>query len=140
MHRDAELECLADARRADARADASPEGRVEQDHVRGGGQRDGRELLEVDHDRIGGQRHAHLLPYPSHPRHAEDGVFQVVVAEALDLLAEPDGCLGRPDAVGVEAEAVAVERGRELAVALQFILRREDAPLQLVRGEAVLPL
>ena len=62
---------------------------------------------------IGRQRHAHLLPNPAHPRHAVDGVFQVVIADALDLLAEPDGRLGRPDAVGVEAEAVAVELGRE---------------------------
>src|SRR5262244_966681 len=97
-----------------------------------------RELLEVDDDRVGGQRHAYFLAHAPHPGHSEDGVFQVVIANLFELLAEPDRGLRRPDAVRVEAEVVvAVEPVGERVVALQFVLRREDAALQFVRGESV---
>ena len=65
------------------------------------------------------------------------GVLEVVVAEVLDVLAEPDGLLRGPDAVRVETEAVAGQRHGERAVALELVLRREDPAFQLVAGEAV---
>ena len=139
---DAELEGLADARRLHAGADAAPEGRVEKNHVNGRVEHVSRQLFEVDDHRVRRQRHPHLPAHAAHPGHAVDGVFQVVVAHALDLLSEPDSLLRRPDAVRVEAEAVAARRPRaqllgQRAVTLQLVLGREDAALQLVRGEAV---
>jgi len=71
------------------------------------------------------------------PVQAVDGVLEVVVLDVLDPLAEPDRLLGGPDAVRVEAEAVARERVREGPVALQLVLGWEDAALELVRGEPV---
>src|SRR5262245_20490024 len=138
MHGHSELKRLADSRRFDARTDAAPEGRVEQNYVYRRVERVGGELLEVDDDRVGGQRHSDFLAHALHSGHSEDGVFQVVVANLFDLLGEPDRSLRRPDAVRVEAEVVvAVERVGERVVALQFVLRREDAALQFVRAESV---
>ena len=58
VDRDAKLKRLAHARRLDARADAAPERRVEQDHVDRGVEHVRRELLEVDDDCVRGERHA----------------------------------------------------------------------------------
>src|SRR5262245_39292773 len=138
MHGHAELKRLADSRRFDARTDAAPEGRVEQNYVHRRRERVGRELLEVDDYRVGGQRHKDFLAHAAHARHSEDRIFQIVVANLFDLLAEPDRGLGRPDAVRVEAEVVfAVERAGQRVVTLQLVLRLEDAALQFVRGESV---
>src|SRR5215510_4838603 len=135
MYSDAELERLADARRFDARTDAAPKGRVEQDHVYRGIERVGRELLEINDDRVGGQRHADLFAHAAHSGHTENGIFQIIVADVFDLLAEPDRGFRRPDAVRVEAEAiVAIDRGIERPVTLQLVLRLEDAAFQFVRG------
>ena len=71
------------------------------------------------------------------PLQAVHGVLEVVVAEVLDVLAEPDGLLGGPDAVRVEAEAIAREGRGERAVALELVLRREDSALELVARESV---
>src|SRR5262245_17842381 len=110
MDGDTELKRVAYPRRFDTGLDAAPEGRIKQKHVHGCIEHIRRELLEVDDDRIGCQRHSYLLAHAAHPYHSKDGVFQVIVANIFDLLSEPDGCLRRPDAVWVEAEAVAFER------------------------------
>ena len=110
VHRDAELKRLADAGRLHARADAAPERRVEQDDVDRAIQHVGRELLEVDDDGVGRERDAELLARAPHARQAEDGIFEVVVVQILDRAAEADRLLGRPDRVGIEADAIAGQR------------------------------
>src|SRR5262249_19678017 len=57
--------------------------------------------------------------------------------EILDPLAEPDRLLRGPYAVRVEAKAVAGQRGRERAIALELVRGRKHAALQLVRLEPV---
>ena len=66
VHGHAELERLADSGRLHARADPSPECRVEEYHVDGGLQHVGRQLLEADHDRVRRQWHPNPLPGPPH--------------------------------------------------------------------------
>jgi hypothetical protein len=64
--------------------------------------------------------------------------FQIIVANVLYLLAEPDRGFRRPDSVRIESETVvAIESAGDLVVTLQLVLRSEDAPLQFVRGESV---
>ena len=70
------------------------------------------------------ERHAHLLAHAAHAVQAEDGVFEIVVVEILDRLAEPDRLLGRPDAVrdrsGTRSPG---QRRGDGAIALQLVLR-----------------
>ena len=94
-------------------ADAAPERRVEQDHVDRGIEHVRGELLEVHDDGVGRERHAHLLAHAAHAVQAVHRILEVVVAQILDRLPEADGLLGRPDAVAVEADRVAGERGRD---------------------------
>src|SRR5262245_3712549 len=108
MNGDAKLKRFADASRFDAWSQPAPKGRVEQDHINGSVEHIGRELLEVDYDRVGRKRHAHLLAEATHARQAKHRVFQIVVADCFNLLAEPDRCFSRPDAVRIEAEAITV--------------------------------
>src|SRR5262245_50379640 len=110
MHGDTELKCVAYTCRFDAWLDTAPKGRIKQNHVHGCIEDIRRELLEVDDDRSGCQRHSYLLAHAAHPCHSKDGVFQVIVANIFDLLAEPDSCLGGPDPVWIEAEAVVFVR------------------------------
>src|ERR1022692_4251422 len=111
VYGDAELEGLADGGGFHAGADAAPECGVEQNHVDGGREDIGGELLEVDHHGIGGERYAHHFAGAAHTVEAVDRIFQVVVAQALDGLAEADGLFGGPYGVGVEAVGVAGEFG-----------------------------
>ena len=71
-----------------------------------------------------------------HPVQAEDRVFQVIVVQVLNRLSETDGLLGGPHAVGIESEPVPVERRGQGAVAFQFVVRRKNAALQFMGGEA----
>src|SRR5206468_11103295 len=50
--------------------------------------------------------------------------------------AEPDGLLRGPDPVGVEAQAVTRERGREGAIAFQLVARGKYAALEFVGAES----
>ena len=72
----------------------------------------------------------------AHAGQAVDGVFQIVVTQAFDALAEADGLLDGPDGVGVEAQGVVGESGGQGAVDFQFVIGVEDAGLSLVSGEA----
>jgi len=98
------------------------------------------DLLEPDDDRVGGERHADLLACAPHPVQTEHGIFEIVVVQVLDLATEPDGLLGRPHAVRIEAKAVAGQRVGQGAIAFELVRGREYATLQLVRREAVLGL
>ncbi len=84
-----------------------------------------RELLEVHDDGVRRERHAHLLARATHAVQSEDGILEIVVVQILDLLPEPDRLLGGPDAVRIEAEAVAGQRVGERAIALELVLGRE---------------
>src|SRR5207249_11820720 len=88
----------------------------------------------------GRQRDPDPLPGAAHAVEPEHGVLEVVVVEVLDLAPEPHRHFGGPDAVGIEAEAVARERGGERTIALQLVARREHAALELVRRESALLL
>ena len=101
---DAELKGFADGSGFDAGADASPESGVEEDDVDGGVEHVGGELLEIYDDGIGGEGDASHFAGAAHAVQAEHRVLQIVVAQTLDGLAEADGLLGGPDAVGIEAE------------------------------------
>src|SRR6266540_3672628 len=109
MDRDPQLKRVADAGRLYALPDAAPEGRVQKNHINGSIQRIGRKLLKVDDHRVRSQRHPNFLAHATHSIHAENRIFQIVVAEILDSLAKPDGRFGGPDAVWIEAKAIAVE-------------------------------
>ncbi len=115
-----------------------PQRGVEQDDVHGGVEHVGGQLLEPDDHRVGGERHPDPLAGPAHAVQAVDRIFEVVVVQVLDLPREPDGLLRGPDAVGIEAQAVARQRPSQGAVALQLVARREHAALELVRGESPL--
>src|SRR6266542_3573057 len=137
VHGDAEPHRFADAGCLDARADAAPERRVEQDHVDGARHDVGRELLEVDDDRIRcrGQRHEFLQPREL--RHAPHRILEVVVAQVEDAAAEIDRIGERERAVRVVAEAVAGQCAGKRAIAGELVRRRVDAALQLVYAKAV---
>src|SRR5882762_951114 len=137
VYGDAELECLAHARGLDALPDPAPEGCVEQNHVAGQVEHISREVLKVDDDRVCCQRHAHLLAHAAHSRQSKYRVLQIIVPDVFDLLAEPNARLSGPDAVRIEAEAIAVECSRQSAITFQLVLRPEDTAFQLVRREAV---
>ena len=51
-------------------------------------------------------------------------------------LAEADGLLGGPDAVGIEAERIAGKCGGQRAIDFEFVIGMEDAGLHFVGGEA----
>ena len=70
---------------------------------------------------------------PFRPIH---GIFQVIVAQALDGLSEADGLFGGPDAVGVEAHRIGGEVVGQRAVRFQLVIRMENARLHLMGGEA----
>ena len=108
MDGNSKLECLAHARGLDARSDPAPEGCVEQNHVHGCVEHVGCELLEVDDHRVCCQGYSHLLAHAAHSSQSKHRVFQIIVPDVLDLLAEPDARLSGPDAVWIEAEAIAV--------------------------------
>src|SRR5439155_9834087 len=127
---------LADGRGADAGADAAPEGRVEQDHVDGGVENVRRELLEVDDDRVRRQRDRNLLAHAPHPVQTPGRVLEVVVPQVLDRAPEAHRLLDREHRVRVEANAVLGEGLRERSEALELVIGRKDAALQLVRAEA----
>src|SRR5690554_2359712 len=104
MHSHAELKGLADRGGAHTLTDATPEGRVEEDHVDGRVEDVGAELLEIDHDGVRGQRHPHLVTNTTEAVKTEDRILQVIVSDVLDVLAEPDRLFGRPHTVRVEPE------------------------------------
>src|SRR6266581_7807559 len=137
MDPDSKLERVANARGLYARPDATPEGCVQQDYIHGRVNYICCELFKTNYHCVSRQRQAHFLAHASHPGHPEYRVFQIVVADILDLLTEPNSCFGGPDAVWVKPEAVTVKRGSKLAITLQLVLRRKDTTFQLVRGEAV---
>src|SRR5882724_2996315 len=127
MHRDAQLEGLADARRFDALADAAPKSRVKQNHINRGIEDVSCELLKVNDYRIRGQRHLHFLAHPSHAIHAKDGILKVIVADVFDLLTEPDGRFCGPNTIRIETKAITVKLCCQRAVTIQFVFRWEDA-------------
>src|ERR1035438_3619197 len=136
VYGDAELEGLADSGGFHTGADAAPECGVEQNHVDGGREDIGGELLEIDHHGVGGERYAHLFAGAAHAVEAVDGILQIIVAQVLDGPAEADGLFGGPYGVGVEAVGVAGEFGGEGAIGCELVVRWKDAGLHLVTGEA----
>ena len=137
MHGHLHAEGLAHARGLDARADAAPEGRVEQDHVDRAGGGIGGQLLEVDDDGVGGERHLREVAQRLHLGDAVDGILEPIVREVLDAAGECDRVAERPRRVGVVAHPFAGECVRERPVARELVGGREYAALQLVRAEAV---
>src|SRR6185503_2691871 len=129
MHSHAKLEGLANARCLHALPDAAPESRVKQNHVDCRVQYVSGQLLEVDNDSIRRERHSHLLSHAAHPGHSKDRILQIIIVNALDLMAEPDRCFGRPYAIRIEAESIAVECQCQSAITCQLILRRKNSAL-----------
>ena len=112
--------------------------RVEEDHIHRGLEHVGRQLLEPDDDGIRGQGHADALAHAPHAVQPVHRILEVVVVQVLDVPAEPDGLLRRPDPVGVEAQAVVRERGREGPIAFQLVARWKHAALEFVGAESAL--
>ena len=104
MHGHAELKCFANRRGFLAGANASPERRVEKDHIHRGVKHVGGELLEIDHDSIGRERYANHFASAAHAVQAVYGILQVIVTQALNCLAETNRLLRGPDAVGIETQ------------------------------------
>src|SRR5690606_32862006 len=75
-----------------------------------------------------------------HAVEAVGRVFEVSVSQPFDRLADADGLLNRPGAVGIDAEAVAGKRLGQSAEALDLVVRVKHAGLELVACEAMLGL
>ena len=120
--------------------DAAPERGVEQDHVDRARRRVGCELFEVHDDRVGRERNPDEVAQRLHRRDAVDRILVVVVAQVLDRPPEVHGVVEGERAVGVVAQALAGQRLRERAVALELVRGGKDPALELVRAEAVLRL
>src|SRR4029450_12859761 len=76
----------------------------------------------------------------AHAVQAEHRILEIVVVEILDRAAEANRLLGRPDGVGIEADAIARPGLGERAEAFELVVGMKDAALQLVRRETVLLL
>src|SRR5581483_4982601 len=103
MHRDADLESLANTSRLDAWFDAAPERGVEENHVDGGIQNVRRQLFEVHDDRVRSEWNPNHLTGAAHAIETEYRIFEVIVAKIFNSLSEANGLLGGPGAVGIEA-------------------------------------
>src|ERR671913_372250 len=137
MYGHPELECLAHPSGFDARPDPTPESSVQQDDVGRRVQYVGRQLLEIYDHRVGGERYLHLLAHAPHTVESPGRVLVVVVVQILYGQAEADALLDAEGGVGIEPQGIFGERAGQGPVALQFVFRWVDAPLELVRGEAV---
>src|SRR5258707_12052474 len=137
MYCHTQLKCFANIRSLDTLPDATPEGCVQQDYVDGSVEYVCRELFKVNDHGIGRKRHTNFLAGAAHTVQTINRIFEVVVSDVLDLLAEPHGSFCRPDSVWVESEAVAMERICNRAITFQFVLRGEDSALQLVRSKTM---
>ncbi len=96
MHRDAELEGLANRRRFDA-GRMPPQNVVSSSITSTAVSR----MLAASCSKftttvLVASGIAHHLPRPAHAVQAEDRILEIIVAHALDGLAETDGLLGRP--------------------------------------------
>src|SRR5918999_4226317 len=138
MYGHPELESLAYPSGLDAGPYPSPESGIEQDDVGGRTQYVGRQLLEIDDNGVGGERYIHLLAQAPHTVESPGRVLVVVVFQILYGQAKANALLHAEGGVGIEPQGIFGERAGEGPVALQFVLRRIDAALELVRGEAVL--
>src|SRR5665213_518156 len=96
----AHLKRLAHAGGFHACTYAAPESSIEQNHVDSAIQYIGGELLEIHHHRIRRKRNANHVASSAHAVHAVNGVFQIVVAQILNALAEANGLFGGEHAVG----------------------------------------
>src|SRR5919112_2152477 len=133
-----ELESLAHPSGFDAGPDPTPESGVEQDDVGHRVQYVGRQLLEIDDNRVGRERYLHLLAQAPHTVQPPGRIFVVVVFQILYGQAEANALLDAEGGVGIEPQGIFGERAGESPVALQFVFRRIDATLELVRSETVL--
>src|SRR6266446_6191628 len=129
MYCHAELKCFAHGGGLDALSDATPEGGVEQYHVNSSIEYVCCELLEINNDGIRCKRHPNLFAGSTHAVQPVNGIFEIIVSDVFDLLAERDGSFCRPDGVWIETEAVAMERICNRAITFQFVFRGEDSAL-----------
>ncbi len=136
MDGDAELKRLADAGGLDAGANAAPEGGVEQNHIDGGIENIGGQLLEVDHHRVGGQRNADHLAHAAHAVQAVDGVFQIVVAQCLRWPGRSGWPVRWTRRRSGRSGRNRRESGGQGAVGFQLVIGMKDAALQFVGGES----
>jgi len=79
MHGNAQLKSFADSRRFHTRPNASPECRVEKNHIDCGIQHVSGELFKIDDNRVGRKRHANHLPRAAHAVKTEYRILEVVV-------------------------------------------------------------
>src|SRR5688500_7672642 len=106
MDRNTKLECFAHARGFHTLPDASPKRSVEQDDIDRRIQNIRRELLEIYNDRVRREWHTNFLARPTHAVKSKHRIFQVIVVDVLDLLAEPDRLFGRPGRVRIEPKRI----------------------------------
>ena len=116
---------------------AAPERGVEQDHVHRVMLDAACQLLEIHHHGIGGGGDGNAVAQPPHAFEPEARVLEIIVADMLDFLGDPDRVLDRPHRIGVEPEAVAGQRFGNCREHFDIVLGGEHATLQLVRLEAV---
>src|SRR6266702_3357147 len=126
--------------RLDAGTNASPERRIQKNHIDGGIQNSASELLKVDHHGIGCCRNTDHFPYASHTVQTPGRIFKIIVLQVLDGVAEVNGLLDAEGCVRVIAQAVLRKGVGQSPVAFQLIAWRKYTPLQLMGSKSVTPL
>src|SRR6185369_7310519 len=109
MHRHAELKCFTNGSCFYTRANAAPKRRIKQHDIDGCVQDIRRELFKVYDDCVGCEWHANLLAHTAHSIHTKHRIFEIVVSNVFDLLSKPDRRFSGPDAIRIEAKAIALE-------------------------------
>src|SRR5215207_2428772 len=132
MHRNTELKRFTNSGCFNTRAYAAPERRINQHHIDRCIENVRSELFEINYNRIRRQGHANFLTDAPHPVHTKHGIFEIIIANAFNLLTKPDCRLRGPHTIRIKAKAIAVECSAKRTIALELIFWRKYSSLQLV--------
>src|SRR5215510_11056492 len=110
MNGHSKLKGFTNTRSFDTGTNASPESRVEQNHIHSGVQHIGGELFKIHNHSVCRERHAYLFSHSSHPCHSQHRIFQIVVTQVHNLLPKLNRRLSRPHAIRIESKAVSIKR------------------------------